>query len=180
MPSVGSRPVYLVGMMGAGRLGRRCVDLDVAVAARAGEPVEAMIRDGREAVFRAHEAAALRELSAEGCVVATGGGTPVDPASRAHMLEHGRVVYLRATVDVERPPHRLAHGLALGQRNRGRYKHPAGCNARVKRRLRSQPHWHFGLATRGRADGLTGQGAPKSARRRRQRFGSLDDLPERT
>jgi len=110
MPSSASeaRPIFLVGMMGAGkstvgerlatRLGRRFIDLDRAVEAEAGESIEAMFTSGREGVFRELEHRLLCALDASGAVVAPGGGVVLRPANLDHMLGAGRVIYLRASV----------------------------------------------------------------------------------
>jgi shikimate kinase len=105
-----TRPIFLVGLMGAGkttvgaalaaRLGRRFIDLDERVAAAGGAPIAQLLSEGGEARFRALEAATLRALDDEAAIVATGGGTVLDPASLAHMLERGRVVYLAARPSV--------------------------------------------------------------------------------
>jgi len=59
--------------------------------------------DEGEAAFRRYEAECLRATAAEAeVVVACGGGTPVDPANRAWMREHGRIVLLRAPLEMLR------------------------------------------------------------------------------
>ncbi len=100
--------VYLTGFMASGkstvgplladRLGYRFVDLDWLVEARAERTVAQLFAQG-EAVFRAAEAEALRETTGgEGLVVATGGGTLVDPANLAVARTAGPVVWLRSSV----------------------------------------------------------------------------------
>ncbi|WP_412069696.1 shikimate kinase [Rubrivirga sp. IMCC43871] len=100
--------VYLTGFMASGkstvgplladRLGYRFVDLDWLVAARAGRSVADLFAEG-EGVFRAVEAEALRETtSGEGLVVATGGGTLVQPGNLMAARAAGPVVWLRASV----------------------------------------------------------------------------------
>lgn len=109
-----STPVFLTGMMGSGKstLAPRLaaawsapwVDLDRRVEAIFGRTVADLFARG-EPHFRRCEAAALRSLlaepgvSARTLVVATGGGTIVDPALRALMSEVGTVVHLRVGVD---------------------------------------------------------------------------------
>jgi len=77
--------VWLVGLSGAGksavgprvarRLGWEFVDLDDAVAARAGEPIPEIFRRGGEARFRRFEAEATAGVAGRGgVVVSTGGG----------------------------------------------------------------------------------------------------------
>ncbi|WP_420455390.1 shikimate kinase [Rubrivirga sp.] len=102
--------IYLTGFMASGkstvgplladRLGYRFVDLDWLVEARAGRTVPALFAEG-EPVFRAAETEALRETTAgEGLVVATGGGTLVDPSNLVVARMAGPVVWLRPSVDV--------------------------------------------------------------------------------
>lgn len=109
MPSRASdgRPIFLVGMMGAGksavgaglatRLGRRFVDLDRAIEARAGRTIPELFASD-EAGFRALEAEVLVGLAGRDSVVATGGGVVLRPGNLEHMLASGEVVYLRAEV----------------------------------------------------------------------------------
>ena len=102
--------IYLTGFMASGkssvgplladRLGYRFVDLDWLVEARTGRTVPALFAEG-EGVFRAAEADALRETAAgEGLVVATGGGTLVEPANLVVARMAGPVVWLQASVPV--------------------------------------------------------------------------------
>jgi shikimate kinase len=104
---VAARAVFLVGFSGTGkstvarlaaaRLGLPAVDLDRAIAERAGCAIpEIFARDG-EAAFRELEAEALRAAATAGpAVVATGGGAPVRPENRRIMAEAGWVVSLEA------------------------------------------------------------------------------------
>lgn len=97
--------VYLVGFMGAGkttvgralarRLGWRFEDIDVEVERREGQTIADIFRLRGEGHFRAAERVALQAcLGVPDTVVATGGGTFVDPANRAAMLADGVVVWL--------------------------------------------------------------------------------------
>lgn len=102
-------PVFLVGMMASGKttVGRRLAalldaafcDLDERIERITGWTIDALFERG-EPGFRAIEGAALRSLVAEpgfaggACVVATGGGTVIDPANRAVMRRMGTVVLL--------------------------------------------------------------------------------------
>jgi shikimate kinase len=91
------RPVIaLVGARGAGkttvgallaaRLGWTFVDTDALVQAHLDQPISALFAAGREADFRAAEAAAVAEaLAGERVVVATGGGAVLDPVSRERL-----------------------------------------------------------------------------------------------
>ena len=98
-------PLFLIGFMAAGKTSvgraiasathRRFLDLDDMIAA-SGEPVAALVvRD--EAEFRRREAAALATViagSADGPVIATGGGAAVFGDNLARMRAAGLVVAL--------------------------------------------------------------------------------------
>ena len=103
----GSRSVFLVGMMGAGkstagrllarRLKREFHDTDHEVERRCGVKIPLIFDIEGEKGFRAREAAVVAELTARPEVVlATGGGAVLDPASRRLLAERGTVVYLHA------------------------------------------------------------------------------------
>ncbi len=114
---VPSAPLFLVGMMGAGKssVGRRVadgadapfVDLDRRIESLFGSTVAELFQAG-EPHFRACERQALHTLLREpgfagrACVVATGGGVVLDPDNVAAMRASGVVVYL------EVPPEELA------------------------------------------------------------------------
>jgi shikimate kinase len=97
--------LYLVGFMGAGkttvaaalgrRLGWRTEDVDTRIEMRERRGVSAIfLRDG-EGYFRQAEREVLRDLLSErNVIVATGGGTFVDPDNRALMLNDGAVAWL--------------------------------------------------------------------------------------
>jgi shikimate kinase/3-dehydroquinate synthase len=122
------RHVVLTGFMGTGktavgrevarRLGRRFVDMDAEIEARAGKPIPRIFAEDGEAAFRRMEAALCGELSTRPSprplerplgfqktlrvsmlVIATGGGALVDPANRALMMGSGTVVCLTCAVD---------------------------------------------------------------------------------
>ena len=97
--------VYLVGFMGAGkstvaralarRLDWRSVDIDEAIEQRERETVSAIFAKKGEAYFRAVERAVLADqLPSRHLVVATGGGTFVEPQNRAIMCQNGVTVWL--------------------------------------------------------------------------------------
>jgi len=103
--------IILTGFMGAGktsvgravaaRLGRRFVDLDDLIVARAGKSIPAIFAEDGEPAFRALEAALCRELSAPaGLVVAVGGGAAVNPANREALAAGGALICLDASPEV--------------------------------------------------------------------------------
>jgi len=106
--------IYLTGFMGSGktsvgrvlasRLGVPFVDLDERRAGAARAAVPEIFRLAGEEAFRALERKALFELATEGapCVVATGGGLPVDPRNRRVMKASGVVVHLGASFETIR------------------------------------------------------------------------------
>jgi len=111
-----------VGREVARRLGRRFVDMDAEIEARAGKPIPRIFAEDGEAAFRRMEAALCEELGARplarplprplgfsetlrvspgvsALVIATGGGALVDPANWALMMRSGTVVCLTCAVD---------------------------------------------------------------------------------
>ena len=97
--------LYLVGFMGAGkttvaaalgrRIGWRTEDIDERIETRERRSVSAIFVQDGEGYFRRAEREVLRELLPErNVVVATGGGTFVDPDNRAVMLRDGAVAWL--------------------------------------------------------------------------------------
>ncbi|MEN0061969.1 MAG: shikimate kinase [Myxococcota bacterium] len=100
--------IALTGFMGAGkttvgacladRLGRPFVDLDRVIEATHG-PIPALFADRGEAAFRALEAEALAEqLDGPPRILATGGGTLIDPANQVRLATTYRV-WLRVAWD---------------------------------------------------------------------------------
>ena len=97
--------IYLVGFMGAGkstlaralgaRLGWQVEDVDELIEAREGRTIAEIFRVEGEAYFRAAERRVLFGLlPLRHAVIATGGGTFVDPESRVGMLADGVVIWL--------------------------------------------------------------------------------------
>jgi shikimate kinase len=97
--------VYLVGFMGAGkttvaralakRLDWESEDIDERVERRERRDIPSIFRQEGEPYFRAVEREELIALLPHrGTVVATGGGTMVDPGNRELMLRDGAVVWL--------------------------------------------------------------------------------------
>jgi shikimate kinase len=99
--------VYLVGFMGAGkttvaralakRLDWQVEDIDDRVEKRERRDIPTIFRQEGEPYFRALEQQELIALlPTRGTVVATGGGTIVEPVTRELMLRDGAVVWLDA------------------------------------------------------------------------------------
>lgn len=80
--------------------GWRFVDLDAAVEQHLGMSVAQAFATLGESAFRHAEAATLRALCAQQClIVGCGGGTPCQPALMDLMLASGSVVWLQADID---------------------------------------------------------------------------------
>ncbi|MEA3342304.1 MAG: shikimate kinase, partial [Chloroflexota bacterium] len=102
--------VVLTGFMGTGkttigrevarRMDRHFVDMDAEIEARAGKSISRIFAEDGEATFRQAESTLCAELSGErSLVIATGGGTLVDPANRSLMAASGAVICLNAAPD---------------------------------------------------------------------------------
>jgi shikimate kinase len=102
--------IYIVGFMGAGKstlaraLGRRLEwrveDVDDRIEARERRTIAEIFRTDGELYFRTIERAVLHGLlPVRHAVVATGGGTFVDPENRLAMLADGVVVWLDVPFD---------------------------------------------------------------------------------
>jgi shikimate kinase len=103
--------VYLIGFMGAGksttaralgrRLGWRVEDVDERIEARERRTVADIFADQGEAYFRAAEREVVRQLAGQReTVVATGGGTFVDPDNRTLIRTDGAAIWLDVPVEV--------------------------------------------------------------------------------
>ena len=102
--------IYLVGFMAAGKttlareLGRRLdwrvEDIDERIEAREGRTIASIFSRDGEPYFRAVERAVLLDLlPLRHVVIATGGGTFVDPENRALINRDGFSVWLDAPFD---------------------------------------------------------------------------------
>lgn len=108
----GTKNVYLVGLMGAGKttIGRSLarqlelefIDTDREIEARTGVSIPTIFEIEGEEGFRKREALVISDLSQQsGRVVATGGGVVLRAANRANLRASGFVVYLNV------PPYTL-------------------------------------------------------------------------
>ena len=114
----GKRQLHLTGFMGSGKstVGRRLallldwnfLDLDEAIAERAGKSVAGIFADEGEEVFRALENQLLLEISVlatthaagRGVIVALGGGTLMEPENREVCAAIATIVWLSCPVAV--------------------------------------------------------------------------------
>lgn len=87
----------VVGRIVARRLGRPFVDTDEEIERRTGLQVREIFARHGEPFFREQEAALVRDLAGRcGLVIATGGGTLVDPQNLRLLRASGLIVVLRA------------------------------------------------------------------------------------
>ena len=109
--ALGARSVVLVGMMGSGKssIGRRLaarltvpfVDADAEIEAAAGMTIAEIFEKHGEPYFRAGEARVIARLLEHGPqVLATGGGSFMNPDTRALIRAKGVSVWLKAELDV--------------------------------------------------------------------------------
>ena len=92
MPSSGKSAI---GRLVANKLGRRFYDIDALVEAEAGMSIAEIFRRHGEAEFRRRESAAAARLAAcNGIVIATGGGTVIDPQNARLLAMNGRLYFL--------------------------------------------------------------------------------------
>lgn len=105
------KPVFLVGLMGAGkttvgrmlakRLKADFIDADHEIEARTGVPIPTIFEIEGETGFRRRESQVIDDLTQLPAVVlATGGGAVLDPENRKRLHERGQVVYLYAQPEV--------------------------------------------------------------------------------
>jgi len=109
--ALGGRSIVLVGMMGAGKssIGRRLagrlgipfIDADTEIESAAGMTIPEIFEKHGEPYFRAGEARVIARLLDNGPqVLATGGGSLMDPQTRALIGQKGISIWLKADVDV--------------------------------------------------------------------------------
>jgi shikimate kinase len=110
LPAEPAPRVFLVGPMGSGKsavgrrlaqaLGLEFVDSDDVIEERAGVDIPFIFEREGEAGFRDRERRVVDELTAQPRIVlATGGGSAMDPENRAHLRARGYVVYLQTSVE---------------------------------------------------------------------------------
>ncbi len=103
--------LVLVGFMGAGKttigrelavhLGRAFVDLDAAIADRAGQSISEIFALHGEEYFRQLEAEVTRDIAlGTGQVIATGGGTITNPDSLTALRRTGVVIWLAPPLEL--------------------------------------------------------------------------------
>ncbi len=106
-----SRPIVLVGLMGAGKtriggilardLNIPFVDSDMEVERAAGTCVSDIFETYGEAAFRDCEAKVIQRLVAMGPqVIATGGGAFMNAETRRHIRQKAVSVWLKADIDI--------------------------------------------------------------------------------
>ena len=106
---LGTRPIVLVGLMGAGKtsVGRRLaeklgipfVDADHEIEAAAGMSIAEIFAGHGEAYFREGERRVIQRLLNGGAqVLATGGGAYMNEETRASIEQHGVSVWLKASL----------------------------------------------------------------------------------
>jgi shikimate kinase len=109
--ALGQRSIVLVGMMGAGKssIGRRLatrlalsfVDADAEIEAAAGMSIPEIFATHGEPYFRSGEARVIARLLEHGPqVLATGGGSFMNPDTRAAIRRNGVSVWLKAEFEV--------------------------------------------------------------------------------
>ncbi|MDM4770541.1 shikimate kinase AroK [Solimonas sp. SE-A11] len=102
--------IFLVGPMGAGKttVGKRLgetmslefIDSDHEIELRTGVDIPYIFEKEGEAGFRRREKAVIADLTLRsGIVLATGGGSVLDPDNRQCLAGRGFVVYLHASVE---------------------------------------------------------------------------------
>ncbi len=150
-------PVFLIGFPAAGKttvgtqvaaaLGRDFVDLDDAIAARAGGTSAAALVAADEVDFRRREAEALAALATDATprVIATGGGAATWGDNLARMRAAGLVVTLAVDLDVA-----LARAAASGPRPLLGQPRPA-LEAMYRRRAAAYRRAHAVVSTDDRA-----------------------------
>ena len=104
------RNTVIIGMPSCGKstyarrlsreTGRAFVDTDRLIEETAGMSVTDMFAQRGEAEFRRLESEVIRDVSKwQGCIIATGGGTVLNPVNMLNLKMNGRIVYLRTALE---------------------------------------------------------------------------------
>lgn len=124
--------IVLVGMPGCGkttvagllaeRSGREVIDTDRLVTEAAGMPIPEIFARYGEAEFRRLESEAAEAAGKRsGVIIATGGGIVLDPRNRYHLVQNGKVYFLRReTEQLDRSGRPLSGGADLAEMYRRR------------------------------------------------------------
>ena len=160
MPLQIEKPIALVGLMGVGkttvgrrlakRLGRDFEDSDDAIEEASGRTVAGYFRDHGEADFREGEFRVIKRLLEvhPPLILATGGGAFIHPPTRALLLEHAVVVWLKGDLEtlVERVSRNDNRPLLRGVDKREKMRelmeirHPIYAKAHTKVKIARGPH----------------------------------------
>lgn len=103
--------IVLVGMPGSGkssigkglalRMGRKFVDCDVEIIARAGKSIPDIFAEDGEPAFRDLESQVIADVCKEkSCVIATGGGAVMRPENVRAMRQNAKIIMLQRDLDV--------------------------------------------------------------------------------
>lgn len=93
MPGVGKTTI---GKLAAQALGRRFLDTDEEIVARAGKSIPAIFAEEGEAAFREVESKVIADAAKEsGLVIATGGGAPTLPRNHRPLRQNGVICFLK-------------------------------------------------------------------------------------
>lgn len=103
--------IILIGFMGCGktsigsklsfRLHRNFIDTDKQIEKKHGKVISDIFREEGEAFFRQLETECLKELlgQKDNCIIAVGGGLPLQKENRELLRQLGYLIYLQVTPD---------------------------------------------------------------------------------
>ena len=102
--------IILIGMPGSGKttvgrelaaqMNREFIDIDDCVVKKEGLTIPEIFEQKGEAAFRTLEQACVAEMSEyAGVVIATGGGTVLNPDNMRALMRNGRIYYLTRNID---------------------------------------------------------------------------------
>lgn len=106
--------IVLIGMPGSGKttigkiiadkLSRRFIDLDEEIKAEEGmEPSEIINKYGEEKFRAIEKTAAKKAASVTGAVIATGGGTVIDPENVRALKRNGKIIFINRDIEKIKP-----------------------------------------------------------------------------